>query len=129
MNELLTEENFLIYAAKYYENSQCVTTEEFLEDLTRIKYIKKLITRYVENNDLKEKLILNHLIVLNNVFPSDVLCRLLYLKLKKYFNIIKPFLLLLGILPDRLYNINSEKIIETDMISIDQHIVNLLRKI
>lgn len=129
MNEHLTDDNFLIYAAKYYDNPQCQSTEEFIEDLKRIKYIKKLITRYIENGDLKDRLILNHLIVLNNLFGSDHLCRILYLKIKNQFNYIKPFLILLNILPEKLYNIKEEKIIDMSVILMDDKIIKVLRKL
>ena len=81
INEKLTEKNFLLYCASHYDNAQYISTEEFLEDLNRIKYIKKLITRYVENDDLKERLILNHIIILNNCFGPNVLCKILYFTL------------------------------------------------
>jgi hypothetical protein len=129
MVEKLTNENFLIYCAKYYDNPQCHSTEEFIEDLRRIKYIKKLITRYVEHNDLKERLILNHIIILNNVFGAELLCRILLLKMRNEFKYIKPFLVLLNILPEKVYNVGEEKIIFTDLISMDENLVKVLRKI
>lgn len=129
MVEKLTNENFLIYCAKYYDNPQCHSTEEFIEDLRRIKYIKKLITRYVEHNDLKERLILNHIIILNNVFGAELLCRILLLKMRNEFRYIKPFLVLLNILPEKVYNVGEEKIIFTDLISMDENLVRVLRKI
>ena len=129
MVEKLTNENFLIYCAKYYDNPQCHSTEEFIEDLRRVKYIKKLVTRYVEHNDLKERLILNHVIILNNVFGAEVLCRILLLKMRNEFKYIKPFLVLLNILPEKVYNVGGEKIIFTDLISMDENLVNILRKI
>lgn len=129
MNENLSNENFLIYCARHYNNPQCQSTEEFMEDIRRIRYIKKLITRYIEYNDLKERLILNHIIVLSNVFSADVLCKILFLKSKNEFKYIKPFLILLNILPEKIYNVNSEKIIYTDLIPMDEHIVKVLREI
>lgn len=127
MNDILTEDNFLLFCAKYYDNSRYISTEEFVEDLNRIKYIKKLITRYVENGDLKERLILNHIIVLNNCFGANVLCKILYLKLKPQMKYIKPFLILLNVLPDKIYNVGNEEVIETDLIEMDQLIVDKLR--
>jgi hypothetical protein len=127
--ETLTDENFLIYCAKYYDNPQCSSTEEFMEDLKRIKYIKKLITRYVENGDLKERLILNHLTILYNVFGSEHLCRILYLKMKLQYSFIKPFLVLLNIMPEKLLNIKDEKIIDTNLIPMDDNIVKILRAV
>jgi hypothetical protein len=78
----LTEKNLFVYAAKHYDNPGCCNTEEFLDDLRRIKYIKKLITRYIESGDLKERLILNHIIILVNLFGPEVTCRILFLKFK-----------------------------------------------
>jgi hypothetical protein len=127
MYDKLTEENFLIYAAKHYDNPQCHSTEEFLEDLKRIKYIKKLITRYIDSGELKERLILNHLIVLSNLFPPDPLCRILFLKMKQQMRYVKPFLLLLNILPERIYNVGEFTVVETDLIPIDEKIVEALR--
>jgi hypothetical protein len=129
MNEKLTDENFLIYCAKHYDNPSCQSTEEFIEDLKRIKYIKKLVTRFVENGDLKERLILNHLTILYNIFGPEHLCRILYLKMKPQFQYIKPFLILLNILPERIYNIKDEMIVETDMIPMNEEIIFKLRKI
>jgi hypothetical protein len=127
MNEKLTNENFLIYAAKYYDNPQCHSTEEFIEDLKHIKYVKKLITRYTENGDLKERLILNHLTILCNVFGPEVLSRILYLKMKPQFKYIKPFLIMLNILPEKIYNVKNENVIETDLIPMDDYIIKSLR--
>jgi hypothetical protein len=127
--ETLTDENFLLYCAKYYDNPQCHSTEEFLEDLNRIKYIKKLITRYIENGDLKERLILNHVIILYNVFGAEHLARILYLKMEPQYKYIKPFLVLLNIMPERLLNIKEQKSINTDMISMDETIIKQLRKL
>jgi len=129
MNEKLTDDNFLIYAAKHYDTSYCCSTDEFLQDLKRLKYIKKLLTRYNEDGELKEQLILNHIIVLNNVFGAEHACRILYLKLKKYFEQIIPFLVLLNILPDKMYNIGVDNIIHLDTIIMDSNIVDKLRKI
>jgi hypothetical protein len=129
MYEKLSDENFLIYAAKHYDNPHCLSTEEFLEDLKRIKYIKKLLTRYAENGDLKERLILNHLIILSNLFGAEHLCRLLYLKMRSQFKYLKPFLILLNSLPDRMYDIRDEKVIELDMIPMDDRIIEVLRNV
>lgn len=129
MNEKLTDDNFMLYCASHYDNARYATTEEFYEDISRIKYIKKLITRYVENGDLKERLILNHIIILNNCFGPDHLCKILYFKLKPQMKYIKPFLILLEILPERLHNVGDEEWVDTDLIEMDTHIVSKLRKV
>jgi hypothetical protein len=128
-NEKLTEENFFIFCAKHYDNSKYVSTEEFVEDLNRMKYIKKLITRYLDSGDLKDRLILNHIIILSNCFGPEILCKILYLKLKPQMKYIKPFLVLLNVLPDKLYNINEELVIDTNLIEMDADIVKKLRAV
>jgi len=130
MHERLDDSNFLLYCAKYYDNPHCHDTEEFYEDLRRIKYIKKLITRYIITGELKERLILNHIIILNNVFGPTHVSRILYLKMEKQMKYIKPFLLLLNIMPDKVYNVGKEgKVVVTDEIEMDQSIIEALRKI
>ena len=129
MNTTLTEDNFLLYCAHHYDNSRYTSTEDFIEDLNRIKYIKKLLTRYIENNDLKERLILNHIIILNNCFGPEVLTKILYLKLKPQMKYIKPFLILIDALPEKVYNVGDELVVDTNMIEMDIFIANKLRKV
>lgn len=128
MNEILTDKNFLLFCARHYEHPH-FDSEEFFEDLSRLKYIKKLITRYIENGDLKERLILNHIIILNNCFGPEHLTRILYLKLKPQMKYIKPFLVLINAIPDLIHNVDGEHIVETDNIPMDELIVARLRKI
>jgi hypothetical protein len=127
-HDRLTDDNFLVYCAKIYDNPQMANSEEFLEDLDRIKYIKKLITRYVESNDLKERLILNHIITLYNCFGIH-LSKILYLKLEKQFHCIKPFLIMLNALPEVIYNVGNYNKVYTDEIPMDLNIIRALRKI
>lgn len=129
MNSKLTNENFILFCASHYDNYQYHSTEEFVEDLNRIKYIKKLITRYIEKGELKERLILNHIIILNNCFGGNATCRILYLKMKEQMKYVKPFLILLNILPEKIFNIGEEKEIDTNLIPMDLIIVERLRKI
>jgi len=127
--EKLTNDNYLIFCAQHYNGSKYYTTEEFVEDLNRVKYIKKLVTRYIENDDLKERLILNHIIVLNNCFGPEITCKILYLKLKSQMRYVKPFLVLLNILPEKIYNVDNQETIDTDVIDMDQNIITKLRKV
>jgi len=69
--EQLNEDNFLLFAAKHYYNPRCIDAEEFYDDLNRFKYIKRLINRYVRGGNLVERLILNHIIVILNVFGNE----------------------------------------------------------
>jgi hypothetical protein len=116
----VTEDNYLIVAAKHYNNPQCSSTEEFYADLDRIKYIKRIINRYLETEELSERLLLNHIIVFCNVFGIEIGVKMMAVKLEyKYWSIIKTFLVFL-------------KYIEpTDLVGIemDKKIITALRKI
>jgi hypothetical protein len=127
MIDELTEDTFLLYAAKHYDNPNCHDVVEFYDDLKRFKYLKKLFHRYMVNAELKERLILNHIIVLNNIFGTPAASNMLILKLHEYAAQLKPFLLLLNILPD-VINVNNQKVISSD-IPIDPYVVEQLRKI
>lgn len=129
LHDNLNKRNFLIYAARNYDNPTCHSTDEFMEDLRRIKYLKKLITRYISTGELKERLILNHVIILSNVFKPEPLCRLLWLRLGTQFKYLKPFLIKIGVLTDFILNVDEDKKIETDNIPMDWTIVETLRKI
>ena len=76
----LNESNFIMYAMKYYENPTCVGMDEFYEDLNRIKYVKRLFRKYEKSGILRERLILNHLIILGNVFGPIVTSRIMFYK-------------------------------------------------
>lgn len=126
--EKITDDNFLVYCAKVYDNPQMTKSDEFLEDLDRIKYIKKLLTRYEDTGELKERLILNHIITLHNCFNLH-LSRILFLKMEKQFKYVKPFLIMINALPDVLYNVSHYDKIYTDTILMDEGIIRALRKI
>ena len=129
MIDKLDESNFMLYAAKHYDNPQCFDTLEFYEDLSRFKYIKRLFNRYEESGELKERLILNHLIILYNVF-GPVTTKMLFFKLNDHLHLLKPFIVLLGFLPDRVSGIGVEnKTVISSDISMDENIVKILRKI
>lgn len=122
----LTQDTFLLYAAQHYKNPSCTSLREFDGDLKRFKYIKRLLKRYKKTKALSERLILNHFILLHNVF-ADALVPMLFLKFEEeYWPQIKTFLVFLNYLPDG-YQI-TEDVNETD-ISIDINIVNQLRRI
>lgn len=115
--ENLTDSNFLLYAAKHYDNPQCFSVDEFHQDLLTFKYIKRLLRRYKESDVLKEKLILNHIILINNVFGPEATARMLFLKFSEYDTILKPFLEYLGLLPEVIYQIRGINIKTHDIIS------------
>ncbi len=124
----LNESNALVYAAKHYDNPHFFDTVEFYEDLSRFKYLKKLFGRYEETGELNERLVLNHLTVIYNVFGVEAATKLLFLKMESYSTYFKPFLLLLNYLPDVVFGVNGKNINTSDIV-MDQKIVEKLRKI
>jgi hypothetical protein len=123
------EQNFLLFAEMYYTNINCVEFEEFEEDLKRIKYVKKLFKKYRETGELKERLILNHLIVLYNVFEPEACTHMLCFKMNDYLEFLKPFLIFLSYWPDqKVINIDNLAIVNS-MIGMDTNIVETLRNI
>jgi hypothetical protein len=118
--EKLNSKNFMLFAAKSYNNPQCMTEEEFQEDLQRFKYLKRLFNRYETNGELIERLILNHLIVLYNVFGIKEANHMMFYKIEeKNWSVLKTFLVYLNYLPEEQY-------VE---VPLDQKIVEVLRKI
>ena len=124
----LTNDNVVLYAAKHYDNPQCFDTKEFYDDLKRFKYLKRLFNRYKETGDLKERLIINHLQVLYNLFGIEPTTRMLFLSLKHHHECLKPFLILFNTMPECVFNIEGRDIRNSD-ISMDNQIVEVLRKI
>ncbi len=111
MFETLDDSNFVIFAAKYYDNPQCTNTSEFLNDLNRFKYIKKLLTKYHSAGDLKERLILNHLIVLYNCFDQHT-TKMLFVKMPEYKKYLVPFIEYLGRMPINVFYDKDQKIVQ-----------------
>lgn len=113
----LTEDNLFIFAAKHYYNPLGVDADEFNEDLKRFKYIKRLINRYLESDNLSERLILNHLIVIFNVFGNEAGLAILNLKMeKKHWPVLKPFLIFLKtIRNDEYTNIPQDPIVVSEL--------------
>ena len=98
----LTKDNLMLYAAKHYYNPTCIDSEEFFEDLKRFKYIKRLLRRYETTGEIKTHLMLNHVIVLYNVFDEAATPLLFYKVEATYWSIIKAFMLFLNRLPPKL---------------------------
>lgn len=122
--ENLNESNFVMYAMKLYENPQCSGIEEFQEDLNRIKYIKRLLRRYHKTGILKERLILNHIIIIANVFGIEGAVKILFYKIEKdLHSLLKTFLSFLEYLPE------TERGTEYDLIPLDNKIIDVLRKL
>ena len=115
MYEKITPQNVIMYAIKNYDNPQCEGEKEFEDDLKRFKYIKRLLRRYYDTGVLKERLLLNHLIVLNNVFSAEAATTLLLYKIQPtYWPALKSFLIFLNsIKPGELEDIQPNiKVLE-----------------
>ena len=94
--EDLNEENFTLFAIRHYDNPQCTSTEEFYEDIRRFRYLKRLLKRYHRTGELRERLILNHLIILSNVFGVSYAIKMLQYKIDdEYWPVLKTCLLYL----------------------------------
>tara|TARA_B100001113_G_scaffold144536_1_gene118329 strand:- start:211 stop:570 length:360 start_codon:yes stop_codon:yes gene_type:complete len=116
----LTESNLLLYAAKHYYNPRFSDIDEFYEDLKRFKYVKRLVNRYLDDKDLSERLILNHLIVIFNAFGIEPSINMLKVKLdERHWSVIKPFLIFLKY-------ITNDQLVGIEM---DDKVVEVLRKI
>ena len=125
----LNDDTFLMYAMREYNNMQCTDIEEFYDDLKKIKYIKRLFNSYKNNGQLKERLILNHLIIFYNVFTVQAGTRILFYKIEKdFWSILKTFLIYLDRMPDKIDSIRGE-IIRTSDIQLDDGIITRLRTI
>ena len=111
MYEKITPQNVVMYAIKNYDNPQCEGEKEFEDDLKRFKYIKRLLRRYYETGVLKERLLLNHLIVLNNVFSMEAATTLLLYKIQpSYWPALKSFLMYINSMQeDELNDIEHDK--------------------
>ena len=123
LNKALDENTFIMYAMKHYDNPQCIGMDEFQEDLNRIKYIKRLFRKYKNNDILRERLILNHIIIFYNVFGLESGTRILFYKIEsEIHDLLKTFLVYLNYLPEH-------SIPEVDLLEIplDQFVINRLR--
>ena len=128
MFDELNEQNFIMYAMKCYISPNCIMSE-FESDIKRTKYLKRLFRRYKLTKILKERLILNHLILLNNVFGPEPTARILFYRIdERDYDILKTFLLYLNILPISVKGIRGVNI-DTTVIPVDMNIAEILRKI
>jgi len=124
----LNEDNFILYATKHYMSPHCIMSE-FEDDIKRIKYLKRLFRRYKTKSILKERLILNHIILLNNVFGPEVTSRILFFKIdSRDYDILKTFLFYLRIMPEKIEGINGKEIYSSS-IPIDLTILRTLKNI
>ena len=128
MFDELTEDNFMIFAAKHYMNPHCRGIDDFNDDLNHFKYLKRLFNRYQKDGVLKTNLIVSHIIVLYNVFEAQAMTRMLFHKIEEdQWSLLKPFLVMLNHLPEQI--VEGSKIINTVDIPLNKEIVEGLRLI
>ena len=121
----LTNENYLMFALLHYDNPHCIDIKEYFEDVRKLKYIKRLFNRYKEDDVLKERLILNHIISFYNVFDNEAASRLLFFRVgKEYHSLLKTFLVFLSKMPDKI----NENLYSSD-IQLDDKITKILRNL
>jgi hypothetical protein len=124
----LTNDNIMMYAVKAYDKPNCIMSE-FKEDMKRFNYLKRLFKRYRKLGELREQLVINHLVVLNNVFGPEVATRMLFFKMSKDdYSALKTYLLFLSCMPERVRGIKGHDIISSE-IPVDMTVANSLRQI
>jgi len=124
MKEKLCPNNFVLYAMKMYSNPRCTGVDEFKEDITRIKYIKRLLIKYKRNGELKDRLILNHVIILQNLFGAEACARILFYKIpRELHSYLKAFLEYLQYLP---YEIPE---VDLNSINSDHRVIKILQRL
>ena len=124
----LTNDNIMLYAVKAYDKPNYIMSE-FKEDMKRFNYLKRLFRRYRKVNELREQLVLNHLVVLNNVFGPEAATRLLFFQIaKEDYSALKTYLLFLSCMPERVRGIKGQDIISSE-IPVDMTIAQTLRNI
>jgi len=116
----LTNNNLILYAAKHYHNPTCIDGEEFFDDLNRFKYVKRLLNKYKNSGEISERLILNHLIVIFNVFGNVAGVEILASKVElEHWSALKPFLIFLKVI----------KYDEITGIEMDKYVIEKLREL
>ena len=125
VSEKLNEDNFLVYAMHHYDNPQCHSLQEFEEDIKKFLYLKKLLSRYKNYDELRERLILNHIIVLYNIFGESATRMLFYKIDESCWDVLVTFLVYLDRMPAELPEYG---IILSDIV-LDETIISTLRKI
>lgn len=128
MFEILSENNILLYAIKCYDKPNCIKSE-FDDDYKKFRYIKRLLQKYRLNGEIKERLLLNHLVVLQNVFGVEGSTRMLFFRIdERDYKTLKPFLIYTSAMPEKILGIKGRDIISSD-IPLDQNIVEILRQL
>ena len=120
MFEKLTKDNIVMYAIQHYHNPSCEGMDEFNDDMKRFKYIKRLFRKYKETGILKERLLLNHIIILNNLFGAEASSTLLFFKTEQeHWSALRGFLEFLNIMPENdLIEISTDNTVKQKLMDI-----------
>ena len=125
----LNDSNIEPFCIKYYNNPQCLSMEDYHNDMRRFKYIKRLLNQFSNNNEIKVRLLLNHIIMVYNIFDNEAATRILFYKIdENHWDILKTVLIFLNRMPKNIKGINSRNIITSD-IQLNDIIVTMLREI
>lgn len=124
----LTKENVVLFAARVYDNPGCVSLEEFDGDYSKVRFLKVLLNKYINNKKVNVRLIVNHLICMSNVFPGDATAKILFTELDEtVWNVLATFLVFLNILPDYV-RINGV-VYTANGFTIDENLLQVLKEL
>jgi hypothetical protein len=125
--EDINENNIEIFCMKHYDNPQCISTEDYGDDMKRFKYLKRHLNHYLASGELKERLILNHLIMIYNLFDNESGTRILFYKIEENsWAVLKPFLIYLKRMPKIIRGVKGKDIRDGD-IQLDKLVIKQLR--
>jgi hypothetical protein len=124
----LTNDNIMLYLVKAYDKPNCIMSE-FSDDMKRFNYLKRLFQRYRKYDELREQLVLNHLVVIYNVFGPEVAARALFFKMtKEDYSALKTYLMFINCMPEKIRGVKGQDIVSSD-IPVDMKIAEVLRQI
>lgn len=124
---VVTDDNFMILAARHYDGHS-LSTKDFYDDIKRVKYLKRIFNRYKKKEDIKFRLALNHLVIFYNVFGIELATKILFLKLKDYLPMLRPFLEQLGFWPVGQTLSVGKSTVDASMIDADEWIAKMLKE-
>jgi hypothetical protein len=125
----LTKDNIKLYAASVYQNPGCSSFLEFEEDYLRVKYLKTILYKYLNNKRINVRILLNHIICIQNVFPGESTAKILFVEFSESsWNALATILIYLSLMPPILTEING-KTIYLSSISIDNNLLEKLKEL
>lgn len=125
----LTKENIKLYAASVYDNPGCSSLLEFEEDYLRIKYLKTLLNKYINNKKINVRILVNHIICIQNVFPGEATAKILFVEMDEVtWNSLATILFYLSLMPDKMIGINGKTILLSSMM-LDMELIQILKEL